>query len=207
VPAWAPQIHLGSTPPAPIPVAVTPVAPQPVQPPAPTPAATAPPPPPPPPPPPAAPPAPAAGATAEQPAAHASWSVIPQKHVDVNITRQIPTNDDKAYAEWFAWAKRGGAKAPACHSAAQGAFRALSTGHDIATAVKWATAAMASPPAAVDAGRQAYCAWYSLANIDMKLDTARAHLFATGAVKALDAGADSTQAANAGAAAAGLRRG
>jgi len=41
----------------------------------------------------------------------------------------------------------------------------------------------------------------------MKLDTARAHLFATGAVKALEAGADSTQAANAGAAAAGLRRG
>jgi len=133
--------------------------------------------------------------------------VIPQKHVDINITRQVPTNDDKAYAEWFAWAKRGGAKAPACHSAAQGAFRALSSGHDIATAVKWATAAMGSPPAAVDAGRQAYCAWYSLANIDMKLDTARAHLFATGAVKALDAGADSTQAANAGAAAAGLRRG
>jgi len=43
------------------------------------------------------------------------------------------------------------------------AFRALSTGHDIATAVEMATAAMASPPAAVDAGRQAYCAWYSLA--------------------------------------------
>jgi hypothetical protein len=132
--------------------------------------------------------------------------VVPQKHFEVSITRPVPNAEDKAYAEWFAWAKRGGAKAPACHSAAQGAFRALSSGHDIATAVKWATAAMASPPAPVDAGRQAYCAWYSLANIDMRLDTARAHLFATGAVKALEAGADATQAHNAGAAAAGMRR-
>jgi hypothetical protein len=40
----------------------------------------------------------------------------------------------------------------------------------------------------------------------MKLDNPRAHLFATGAVKALDAGADATAAHNAGAAAAGLRR-
>jgi hypothetical protein len=132
--------------------------------------------------------------------------VVEQRHIDVNITRVVPTTDDKAYAEWFAWAKRGGAKSPACHSAAQGAFRALSTGHDVATAVKWATAAMSTPPVAVDAARQAYCAWYSLANIDMKLDNARAHLFATAAVKALDAGADATAAHNAGAAAAGLRR-
>ncbi len=132
--------------------------------------------------------------------------MIPQKPIDSRITREVPTTDDKAYAEWFAWAKRGGAKSPACHSAAQGAFRALSTGHDVATAVKWATAAMSSPPVAVDAQRQAYCAWYSLANIDMKLDNARAHLFATAAVKALDAGADATAAHNAGAAAAGLRR-
>jgi hypothetical protein len=132
--------------------------------------------------------------------------VVPQKPIDSRITRLVPTADDKAYAEWFAWAKRGGAQSPACHSAAQGAFRALSSGHDVATAVKWATAAMASPPAAVDSGRQAYCAWYSLANIDMKLDNARAHLFATGAVKALEAGADATAAHNAGAAAAGLRR-
>ncbi|HAC45762.1 MAG TPA: hypothetical protein DCF65_06785 [Chloroflexi bacterium] len=132
--------------------------------------------------------------------------MVEQKHMDVNITRPVPTADDKAYAEWFAWAKRGGAKAAACHSAAQGAFRALSSGHDVATAVKWATAAMSSPPVAVDAQRQAYCAWYSLANIDMKLDGAHAHLFATAAVKALDAGSDATGAHNAGAAAAGLRR-
>ena len=137
---------------------------------------------------------------------HPSWQVVPQKHFEVAITRADPTSDDKAYAEWFAWARRGGAKAPACHAAAQGAFRALASGHDIATAVKWATAAMAHPPVAVDNARQSYCAWFSLANIDMQLDTARAHLFATGAVKALDAGADTTAAHNAGAAAAGLRR-
>ncbi|HJX22489.1 MAG TPA: hypothetical protein VJ454_15940, partial [Steroidobacteraceae bacterium] len=137
---------------------------------------------------------------------HPSWQVVPQKQLQQNITRAVPTSEDKAYAEWFAWAKRGGAKAPACHAAAQGAFRALSTGHDIATAVRWATAAMASPPVPVDNARQAYCAWFSLANIDMQLDTARGHLFATAALKALDAGADATAAHNAGAAAAGLRR-
>ena len=137
---------------------------------------------------------------------HPSWQVVEQKHFEVHITRAEPTADDRAYAEWFAWAKRGGAKAPACHAAAQGAFRALASGHDIATAVKWATAAMASPPVAVDNARQAYCAWFSLANIDMQLDTARAHLFAAGALKALDAGANNAQAHNAGAAAAGLRR-
>lgn len=131
--------------------------------------------------------------------------MVQQKHVEVNLHAD-PTNDDRAYAEWFAWAKRGGAKAPACHAAAQGAFRALSSGHDIATAVKWATAAMRQPPVAVPALRQAYCAWFALANIDMALDTRRAHLFSTAAVKALDAGADATAAHNAGVAAAGLRR-
>jgi hypothetical protein len=132
--------------------------------------------------------------------------VVEQKRFEINITRPIPSADDKAYAEWFAWAKRGGAKAPACHSAAQGAFRALASGHDIATAVKWATAAMSSPPVAVDNGRQTYCAWFSVANIDMQLETARAHVFATAAVHALEAGANPAQAHNAGAAAAGLRR-
>ena len=131
--------------------------------------------------------------------------MVEQKHMDVNITRPVPTADDKAYAEWFAWAKRGGAKAAACHSAAQGAFRALSSGHDIATAVKWATAAMSSPPVAVDAGRQAYCAWFSLANIDLNLDQHKAHAFATAAVHALDAGADAASAHAAGLAAAGVR--
>jgi hypothetical protein len=126
--------------------------------------------------------------------------VVDQKRFEINITRPIPSADDKAYAEWFAWAKRGGAKAPACHSAAQGAFRALASGHDIATA------AMSSPPVAVDNGRQTYCAWFSIANIDMQLETARAHVFATAAVHALDAGANPAQAHNAGAAAAGLRR-
>ena len=132
--------------------------------------------------------------------------MVEQKRFEINITRPIPSADDKAYAEWFAWAKRGGAKAPACHSAAQGAFRALASGHDIATAVKWATAAMSSPPVPVDNGRQTYCAWFAIANIDMQLDTARGHLFATAAVHALDAGANAAQAHNAGAAAAGLRR-
>ena len=116
-----------------------------------------------------------------------------------------PTAEDRSYAEWFAWAKRGGAPAGACHAAAQGAFQALSSGKDVGVAVQWATAAMSRPPAPVSAGRQAYCAWFSLANIDMNFDQHRAHAFATAAVAALDAGADANSAHAAGLAAAGIR--
>jgi hypothetical protein len=133
------------------------------------------------------------------------WRVVPTKPHDVLITGTVPTAEDRAYAEWFAWAKRGGAKAPACHAAAQGAFRALAAGHDIATAVQWATAAMVTPPVAVPVGRQTYCAWFSLANIDLNLETPRAHAYAMAAVAALEAGADARGAHAAGAAAAGVR--
>lgn len=117
----------------------------------------------------------------------------------------MPTPEDRSYAEWFAWAKRGGAPASACHAAAQGAFQALSAGKDVATAVHWATAAMTRPPVPVSAGRQAYCAWFSLAHIDLNLDQHRAHAFGTAAVHALDAGADAAGAHAAGLAAAGIR--
>ncbi len=119
--------------------------------------------------------------------------------------KMVPTPEDRSYAEWFSWAKRGGAPASACHAAAQGAFQALSSGKDVATAVQWATAAMARPPVAVSAGRQTYCAWFSLGNIDLNLDQRRAHAFATAAVHALDAGADAGSAHAAGLAAAGVR--
>ncbi|MFI5284187.1 MAG: hypothetical protein ACHQ0J_13805 [Candidatus Dormibacterales bacterium] len=118
--------------------------------------------------------------------------------------KMVPTPEDRSYAEWFSWAKRGGAPASACHAAAQGAFRALAGGKDVATAVQWATAAMSRPPAAVASGRQTYCAWFALANIDLSLDTHKAHLFATAAVRALDAGANTAAAHNAGLSAAGV---
>lgn len=117
----------------------------------------------------------------------------------------VPTPEDRSYAEWFSWAKRGGAPASACHAAAQGAFQALSSGKDVATAVQWATAAMARPPIAVSAGRQTYCAWFSLGNIDLALDQRRAHAFATAAIHALDAGADAGSAHAVGLRAAGVR--
>lgn len=117
---------------------------------------------------------------------------------------KVPTPEDRSYAEWFAWAKRGGAPASACHAAAQGAFQALSTGKDVAVAVQWATAAMTRPPVPVSTSRQTYCAWFSLANIDLNLDQHRAHAFATAAVHALDAGADAGSAHAAGLAAAGI---
>jgi hypothetical protein len=117
----------------------------------------------------------------------------------------VPTPEDRSYAEWFAWAKRGGAPASACHAAAQGAFKALSGGKDVATAVQWATAAMAQPPLPVSADRQSYCAWFSLANIDLVLDQHKAHAFATAAVRALDAGADASTAHAAGLHAAGIK--
>jgi len=214
VPAWAPRIHIGSTKPEPAPAAVEPPAPQPApaasapapagaQPSTPTPpgapAARASPTASRPPPPPTGAPG-AAGAKDSK----SSWEVVQQQRV-ADPSKVVPTAEDRSYAEWFAWAKRGGAPASACHAAAQGAFQALASGKDVGVAVQWATAAMSRPPAPVSQGRQAYCAWFSLANIDMNLDQHRAHAFATGAVHALDAGADATQAHAAGLAAAGIR--
>jgi hypothetical protein len=151
--------------------------------------------------PPAQAPAPAAAAT---PTKGWSWGIVEQKksHEPAKVG---PTPEDRSYAEWFAWAKRGGAPAGACHAAAQGAFAALASGKDVATAVQWATAAMTKPPVPVSADRQAYCAWFSLANIDLNLDQHKAHAFSTAAVHALDAGADAASAHAAGLAAAGVR--
>ena len=132
-----------------------------------------------------------------------AWAVVRQSG-KIGPKKIVPTPEDRSYAEWFSWAKRGGAPASACHAAAQGAFRALASGKDVATAVQWATAAMGRPPAAVASGRQTYCAWFALANIDLNLDTHKAHAFATAAVRALDAGADAASAHNAGLAAAGV---
>jgi len=151
-----------------------------------------------PPPPPPAPPQPAA-ATASK----GAWAVVEQKQ-KVDPAKVVPTPEDRSYAEWFAWAKRGGAPASACHAAAQGAFEALSRGKDVAAAVQQATAAMSRPPMPVSASRQTYCAWFSLSNIDLNLDQHRAHAFATAAVHALDAGADAASAHAAGLAAAGI---
>src|SRR5439155_6402981 len=73
-----------------------------------------------------------------------AWQVVdqPRKSGPHAKADAGPTAEDRSYAEWFAWAKRGGAPASACHAAAQGAFKALSTGKDVTTAVQWATAAM-----------------------------------------------------------------
>ena len=146
--------------------------------------------------------------TPAQPApARSTWEVVEQKsksgpHPKVDPG---PTAEDRSYAEWFAWAKRGGAPASACHAAAQGAFKALSSGKDVSTAVQWATAAMSRPPENVSFTRQTYCARFSLANIDLNLDQHRAHAFATAAVHVLDAGQDAAAAHAAGLVAAGIR--
>ena len=150
---------------------------------------------------------PAASAGSQSAAAKSTWEVVEQKsksgpHAKVEPG---PTAEDRSYAEWFAWAKRGGAPASACHSAAQGAFKALSGGKDVATAVQWATAAMSRPPENVSYARQTYCAWFSLANIDLNLDQQRAHAFAAAALQALDLGQDAAAAHAAGLAAAGIK--
>jgi hypothetical protein len=131
--------------------------------------------------------------------------VVAQEQKSVATPASLPTPEDRSYAEWFAWAKRGGAPASACHAAAQGAFQALAAGKDVATAVQWATAAMSRPPAAVSPPRATYCAWFSLANIDLNFDQHRAHAFAAAAVIALENGADAAAAHAAGLAAAGIR--
>ena len=71
--------------------------------------------------------------------------------------------------------------------------------------MQWATAAMSRPPEPVSQARQAYCAWFALANIDLNLDQHKAHLFAAGAIQALDNGQDASAAHAAGLAAAGIR--
>src|SRR5581483_1036306 len=133
-----------------------------------------------------------------------SWEIVQPKPEQPKQAYAGPSAEDKSYAEWFAWAKRSGAPAGACHAAAQGAFRALASGNDMNTAVQWATLAMAQPPGLVGAQRQLYCAWYSLGNIDLRLPTPQAHAFATGAIAALDGGADAPTAHQAGLAAAGV---
>ena len=140
---------------------------------------------------------------ADPAAAKSSWQVVEQPKVAEKP--RVITAEDRSYAEWFAWAKRGGAPASACHAAAQGAFKALSSGKDVATAVQWATAAMGRPPEQVSHARQQYCAWFALANIDLNLDQHRAHLFANAATQVLDAGQDAAAAHAAGLAAAGIR--
>jgi hypothetical protein len=156
---------------------------------------------------PSQPPRPAAPGTAggSKPRTSSSWEVVQQKQAETAKQAWVePSAEDRSYAEWFAWAKRSGAPASACHAAAQGAFRALAAGQDMNTAVQWATLAMASPPGLVGTARQLYCAWYSLGNIDLKLPTPQAHAFAAGAIKALDGGADAPTAHQAGLAAAGI---
>jgi hypothetical protein len=150
---------------------------------------------------------PAQPAPVKPPAAAAGWEIVDQKRKDSGAhgAISVPTPEDRSYAEWFAWAKRGGAPASACHAAAQGAFEALSNGKDLATAVQMATAAMSRPPANVSAARQAYCAWFALGNIDLNIEQTRAHAFAAAAVQALDSGQDASAAHAAGLAAAGIK--
>ena len=142
-----------------------------------------------------------------QPPGQPTWQVVDQpRKSGPHAPAQVgPTAEDRSYAEWFAWAKRGGAPASVCHAAAQGAFKALSSGKDVNTAVQWATAAMSQPAEPVSHTRAQYCAWFALANIDLNLDQHRAHLFAAGAIQALDAGADASAAHASGLAAAGIR--
>jgi hypothetical protein len=64
---------------------------------------------------------------------------------------------------------------------------------------------MARPPAAVKNSLQTYCAWFSLANLDLSMDQHRAHAFATAAVAALEAGTDAAGAHTAGLKAAGIK--
>jgi hypothetical protein len=149
-------------------------------------------------------PVPPAQPAAQPAATKPAWEVVPPPR-SADRGSQGPTPEDRSYAEWFAWAKRGGAPASACHAAAQGAFKALAAGKDVATAVQWATAAMSRPPENVSFGRQQYCAWFSLANIDLNLDQHRSHAFAMAAVRALDAGQDAAAAHAAGMVAAGIK--
>ena len=132
--------------------------------------------------------------------------MVPHKGAEVMVgkPKEGATPEDRSYAEWFVWARRGGAAIPACHAAAQGAVRALAAGSDVNEAAKIAAQSMAVPPTFVDSDLSQYCAWFSIAHIDEGYDAPRAHTFADAACKALAAGMNAANAHQAGMAAIGL---
>src|SRR6266540_4038705 len=92
----------------------------------------------------------------------------------------------RGYAEWFAWARRNLPEPARCHAAAAAAMAALGDGHDHAAAARLAQAAATASDAAVrpisaDRPTQAYAAWYAFAHLDHRLESGRAHAYATAA--------------------------
>ena len=122
----------------------------------------------------------------------------------VPVKAQDP--DLRVYAEWFTWMKTGGAAIPICHIGAQAAVAAAKTTSDVTPIVQAvhlmiSTGATAAP---VDSLHQAYCGFYALASIDLKLDSPKAHDFAAAAAEMVDKGGNIQQATAAARAAAGL---
>jgi len=148
----------------------------------------------------------------ERPSWLASASAVPSAVAPAPAaTVQAPPPDisRRAYAEWYAWARRNTPEAGRCHAAAAAATAALDAGQDHGAAARLAHAAAIAPdaptrPVTADPQTQAYSAWYAYANVDHGMDGAPAHAYAQAATLAQARGVDVTAAAAEGARAAGL---
>lgn len=120
-------------------------------------------------------------------------------------------DSDEAYAEWFSWAKREISPDPlVCIGAAQAAMAAQLDGADRAQAE---LAARRSPVGEgvllarhVSQRRRAYGDWYDWARRDLRADPSRLHAVASTALRTLENGGSSEDAAEAARQAAGTLR-
>jgi uncharacterized RDD family membrane protein YckC len=109
-------------------------------------------------------------------------------------------DSDEAYAEWYAWAKREVSPDPTvCVGAAQAAMAARLDGGDRAEAELAARQSMAGEGVLlaqrVSQRRRAYAEWYHWARRDLRADPSRLHAVAAAALRTLDSGGSSQEAA------------
>jgi hypothetical protein len=122
-----------------------------------------------------------------------------------------PPGRERAYAEWFAWAKQGNGEPGKAHAAARAALAAQDSGQDSSSSAAAAQLAAqdqsASSTGAGDPRLESYASWYAWSLQDLRLDRERAHVAAAAAIRAVEQGASSELAARSAMAAAGLTAG
>jgi uncharacterized RDD family membrane protein YckC len=120
-----------------------------------------------------------------------------------------PRDPDRAFAEWFAWAKREvSADERTCYGVAQAALGAEQeglTGEGLAQRARSSVGGQAALLIdQVPADRRVYAQWYDWARVHFSGDPARLHTATLAAVDVLRGGGDAAQAARAARNAAGL---
>lgn len=113
---------------------------------------------------------------------------------------QAVADSDEAFAEWFAWAKQEVSPDPiVCMGAAQAALESTLQGADRAAAEGACRKALAGRAAVlyrqVPSRRRAYAEWYDWARREVGGDQSRLHVAAGAALRRLESGGDSLDAA------------